>query len=407
MEIIKKPKIYAAFIVFAAAVLMLLFVAAPIQAALGTWGLILTEIIIAVLAVISVYIFGYNLREALPFKVPKLRQVFGVLLLWAGALLIGLLASMFTMMLFPDDMYQLSKALGDFLTEGPLLLAFISASLFPAVCEEILCRGFMQYSLGGLRRQWLVIGLVGVLFGMLHLSPYRIAPTMILGITLAYIMAVTKNLVLPMLLHFTNNAFSFLISLSAKGAAAPTDASMLSRASVVSLGVFLFLCTVVPWLFIAGAKLLRTKIENKEKPLKRKALIAAILISVFCFAAGIGVTAAGSAALVGDMQVLNMGYTIDASVSSQPDTYPVVIEEDGNYQLSFVITPMPGAVGTTCLTLTGPGGEEYFSETAGSIFGNTQKFLPAGEYTLTCSYDYTNTEPAPVTINFIIMRMPA
>jgi membrane protease YdiL (CAAX protease family) len=194
MEIMKKPKIYAAFIVFAAAVLMLLFVAAPIQTALGTWGLVLTEIIIAVLAIISVYIFGYDLREALPVKVPKLRQVFGVLLLWAGALLVGLLASMFTMMLFPDDMYQLSKALGDFLTEGPLLLAFISASLFPAVCEEILCRGFMQYSLGGFRRQWLVIILVGVLFGMLHLSPYRIAPTMILGITLAYIMAVTKTL---------------------------------------------------------------------------------------------------------------------------------------------------------------------------------------------------------------------
>jgi hypothetical protein len=229
---------------------------------------------------------------------------------------------------------------------------------------------------------------------------------MVLGFVLAYIMAETKNLVLPMLLHFTNNAFSFLISLVSKGTAAPTDASVLSETSAIGLGFFLFLCSVVPWLFLAGSRLLRTKAENAVKTSKRRVLIAAIISSAFCFVAGIGVTAAASASLVGDMQVLNLSFTEDASADSGPDTYPIIIEEDGTYQISYVITSSPGADGRTSLSLTDPDGKEYLGFSAASIFGNTEKYLQAGEYNLTYTYDYENTEPAPVNYNIIIMKLP-
>lgn len=405
MEKERPPKFYAGFIVFAVVIVLLLFAAAPMQHALGIYGLFLTELMLLVCALISVLIFKYDIRKVLPMKLPRLRQVFGVLFLWAGALFLGYFCIFITMVLFPEAMTGLSKALGDYLTDAPILVSLVISALMPAICEEALCRGFIQYSFGGIKYKWLIIVLVGVLFGIFHMSLLRFMPTMILGFALAYIMYETRNILLPMLFHFTNNAVSVAMTYALPPAADSVDAGLISSAALLYIGVILLLGVAVPWLFIAGSRLLKSKEENAQKQLSRRTILAAGLISAFCFIAGIGTAVFGTGVIMKDMTILNMSYTAIVDATSTQQEHPITIEKDGQYDLAFSARPQKGAEGTIQFRFTGEDGAVYLDATGSDLFGNKPLYLESGAYTLMIVYDYKNTEPADVALSFKIISL--
>ncbi|NLA86796.1 MAG: CPBP family intramembrane metalloprotease [Clostridiales bacterium] len=306
----KQPKFYIGLIVFAAVMLLLLFAAPPIQNSLGIYGLLLTEVIIFLWGVVPVFLLRYDIREVIPIRVPKLRQVFGVMLLWVGAIITVYLVTYLTMFLFPYQMYEVSKALGDYLTDAPFLVSLFISAVMPAVCEETLCRGFIQYTFGGIKYKWLVIGIIGLLFGIFHWSPFRFIPTMLLGLALAYIMYETRNIVLPVIFHFTNNAVTLIISYTSSSGTAAIDPEVLISASSMYVGVILVFCTAVPWLLIAGSRLLKAKEENTQGSLNNKTIIVATVLSSFCFLAGTGTTVLGTGIAANGLSVLDMGYTV-------------------------------------------------------------------------------------------------
>jgi membrane protease YdiL (CAAX protease family) len=402
----RQPRFYIGLIVFAAVMLLLILAAPPIQSSLGIYGLLLTELVIAACGVVPVFLLRYDIREVIPIRLPKLRQVFGVLLLWVGALFTVYLVTYLTLYLFPYQLYEVSKALGDYLTDAPFFVSLLISAVMPAVCEEILCRGFIQYTFSGLKNKWLIIGVIGVLFGIFHWSPFRFAPTMLLGLMLAYIMFETRNLALPVIFHFTNNAFTLAISYASPSGTAAIDPEMLSTNSVMYVGVILFFCTAVPWLLIAGSRLLKTMEENTPRRLKNKTLIAATIVSAFCFLTGIGITMLGTGTAMNGLKILDMGYTeYVGSGVTEPDFFPITIEEDGNYAISYSVESSSGADGSTSFTLTDGDGQEVLGMTAGSIFGNTQKQLTAGDYTLTFEYAYTDGKPGSVQVRFTVLKI--
>jgi len=88
------------------------------------------------------------------------------------------------------------------------LLFFIA--VLPAICEELAFRGIL---LSGLRRKFrpapLIIG-IGLIFGLFHVTLYRIAPTAALGMILTAVAMMTGSVFPGMLLHAGNNALSVL-----------------------------------------------------------------------------------------------------------------------------------------------------------------------------------------------------
>jgi len=91
-----------------------------------------------------------------------------------------------------------------------VLLAVIAVS--PAICEELLFRGAI---LSGLERRlpaWLLIPAVGLLFGVFHLSIYRVALTGLTGMVLTYVVWRTRSLWNGILLHFLFNASAVLVA---------------------------------------------------------------------------------------------------------------------------------------------------------------------------------------------------
>lgn len=66
----KQLKPYQGIIIFILVILLIIFVAVPIQRKWGIYGLALTELIILLLAIIPAIILKTNLKEIFPVKKP-------------------------------------------------------------------------------------------------------------------------------------------------------------------------------------------------------------------------------------------------------------------------------------------------------------------------------------------------
>jgi membrane protease YdiL (CAAX protease family) len=84
---------------------------------------------------------------------------------------------------------------------------FLFLAVLPAVCEEIAFRGLL---LSGLKRRLRPVALVlavGLIFGLFHMTLFRLAPTAALGMVLSGIALMTGSIFPGMLLHMGNNAW--------------------------------------------------------------------------------------------------------------------------------------------------------------------------------------------------------
>ena len=98
-------------------------------------------------------------------------------------------------------------------TEGNIIINFISVSIFAPLFEEWLCRGMVLRGLLShkVKPLWAIV-LSALFFAFIHLNPWQALPAFILGCLMGYVYYKTGSLKLTMLMHFTNNSFSLLLS---------------------------------------------------------------------------------------------------------------------------------------------------------------------------------------------------
>jgi sodium transport system permease protein len=143
-------------------------------------------------------------RETFSLSRPHWRSILGSVLLGASS---GLAIGGITLRLMPAP-ESLAKGMQKILLLGdnpaPLWLILAVVSVTPALCEEMVFRGFI---LSGFRR-WgpaASIGMSALLFGLAHSSIYRLLPTFGLGLVLGVAVWKTRSLYCSMLIHALNN----------------------------------------------------------------------------------------------------------------------------------------------------------------------------------------------------------
>jgi membrane protease YdiL (CAAX protease family) len=92
-----------------------------------------------------------------------------------------------------------------------LLLTLFHIGVVPAVCEEILYRGYVMRAFERSWGIWPAIIVSGILFGMYHLQLTNLLPLATIGVLLAYITWISRSLYPAMLAHFVNNGSSVLV----------------------------------------------------------------------------------------------------------------------------------------------------------------------------------------------------
>lgn len=94
----------------------------------------------------------------------------------------------------------------------PTWALFLGLAVTPAICEELLFRGYLQRQVERrLGAAWTIV-LVGVFFGLYHLTATQLLPLAALGVYLCFVVWATGDLWSGVLVHLLNNGLAVLAS---------------------------------------------------------------------------------------------------------------------------------------------------------------------------------------------------
>jgi len=176
------------------------------------YGMIATQLLVILLP--SFAVVGWlrlPFKEVFSFKKPRLSALVGAPLMAPGSVLLtAVIVSLQNSFLPMSESY--AKMLTDVMTpkDQPMWMILFAMAVMPGICEEVLFRGAI---FGLLRRKFTSINcciLVGVLFGIFHLSGYRLLPTTALGIILTLMVYRTGSIFPSMLFHASHNALAII-----------------------------------------------------------------------------------------------------------------------------------------------------------------------------------------------------
>ena len=396
----KKKSITASFVMFALVILMLIFAATPIQMKLGMTGVLLTELILLAMAIIGTIIMKGSFKEVFPVKKPTIRQIFGTIFLWIGTYFLVLFSTLLIGYFFPDSMKGVSAGMNEIMTSVPFPVRFLIVAVSPAICEEAVHRGFILHYLKPVNKKWLIVIIMGVLFGIFHLDPMRFLGTAILGAVITYIAIETENIFYAFLLHLINNALSVVSTLATEGM--DLEASTEAALTLPVIGVYLLILCITPWFLWAGSSLIKPKDAEKKFATWKKVLICAI-ISGICIVGGICITTISTLSSA----ALNATKTTTiAELENNPYIQEFDIDKEGKQQLTAVMTTTAGVIN---VTITDENGTVVHETSAKEFTGNLQLELPVGHYTLKAEFsnpdgeDYTGE--SPIIMTFMILQL--
>lgn len=179
----------------------------------------------ACMFLIPAFIFGmiYHSNEFLKFLSLKVRFSLSSLILWGLLILASYpLVAYFTLIneMIPlpewasssqDDAFRILGKVLRMDNSLELLLTVFLVGVLPAVGEELIFRGIVQQKMISLfRNPHLAILGSSIIFGLVHFQLERFIPLTFLGIILGYSFYYTQSLLVPIILHFLNNAFQVL-----------------------------------------------------------------------------------------------------------------------------------------------------------------------------------------------------
>ena len=137
---------------------------------------------------------------------------------WTAALIasIATLATAFVNDIFalvlPPMPEKLEQLLHGLMSDCPLWVSLVSASVFAPFFEEWLCRGMiLRGLLQKIKPGWAIV-LSALFFAVIHMNPWQALPAFVFGCLFGYVYYRTGSLKLTMLMHCVNNTFATLMS---------------------------------------------------------------------------------------------------------------------------------------------------------------------------------------------------
>lgn len=91
------------------------------------------------------------------------------------------------------------------------LLVILVVAAVPAVCEEVLFRGFIQKSFELKLKPFWAILITSIFFGVYHFNPYGLIPLIGLGFYFGFAVYMSDSILVSMSLHFLNNFAAIII----------------------------------------------------------------------------------------------------------------------------------------------------------------------------------------------------
>jgi membrane protease YdiL (CAAX protease family) len=208
-----------------------------------------------------------RMNDKRPFKFLNLNRI--PRLVWAGIAfclticaspLINLMSELNSRMVLPgflsgvEKWMKESEAQAEKMTEAfmnvdgitGLVINLFIIGLLAAVGEELLFRGVLQRIL----KEWMknthaAVWLTAIIFSAIHMQFFGFLPRMVIGAMLGYLYEWSGSLFIPMVAHFTNNAFSVVVTYLIQHKSLPKQADNVGSTSddLMYIIISLVLCS--------------------------------------------------------------------------------------------------------------------------------------------------------------------
>ena len=261
---------------------------------LGSFTTLVIQLGFLGISIVTCLINKTPLKEVFPIKKITVRDFFGTVLMWMGALPLGMLSAVIVGKFMPQTFENVTSGVQEI--AGVAVIGFISTVICPPICEEAIMRGAILSNFRGIKKDWIIVLIIGVMFGILHTDTVRFINTALMGGCLAYLMVKRNNFLLPALYHFINNflliGLSTITSMLAQQQEQTVTAAEATSAAVDSIPSLMLLATLSPLFLVLGVHLIKRQAEISEgiekKGMKLGAKIGiSIIPCVLLFAGGI------------------------------------------------------------------------------------------------------------------------
>ncbi len=271
------PGLVDVLVLYALALLYTNVMGTPFAALPPFWGMSLFTLGIGLMPVLYAAVRGFPLSSSFPLGKIAPGQRTGALLMTLGLVSLALAATGLLILLMPSGMSGFEDT-AIALTGLNDWAAVIAVGVLPALCEEILFRGFILSGLARITGKWRAIAVSAALFGILHQDPARIPITAGVGLALGYVAWETRSIELSAAMHCLYNLSLFFMSRLAGAAQglSETQGLALDAAGSVSapwgLGILSALMPLAPFvafgvlLVRAGAKRVRARRDTESIP---------------------------------------------------------------------------------------------------------------------------------------------
>lgn len=203
------PGMGDAVLAMAIAILLIFYVQGIAVAKLGLAGVGVQQLCFLVLVIGFAWYIKADQKKLFSLGRPKGRHILGALLLWAGTYLFAILLSVPLARLFPSSASQMEQ-MTVWLESQPLWMLVLVVAVAPAICEEMLFRGFLFGTMKEKWKPWIAILVSGILFGVYHMSLVKTVTVSLLGIVFAYVVYVSDSILCSVLMHLCNNGLAVL-----------------------------------------------------------------------------------------------------------------------------------------------------------------------------------------------------
>lgn len=172
--------------------------------------------IVFVLLPVSILVYWkVNVTETLALRLPSGRHVFAAILIGGTALVpaheISVLQS--RVIEYPEGFLRSAQALQQALAEMPLSYALLLIAVVPAICEELLFRGFLLSALRTSWHKWGALMAVAAIFAVFHFILLKFWITFSLGLVLGYLCWQSRSIFPGILAHMLHNTVSTIVAL--------------------------------------------------------------------------------------------------------------------------------------------------------------------------------------------------
>ena len=205
------PGIGDVVLLFSVLLIVMLFAGSSAVLHFGLWGLVLQQLMMLGICLFYAWYIRSDARVLFRLKAPRLPALFSSVLCWMGLYLMILPWSSFLTEFFPGLSTENTDQLVSLWEGQSLLFLVIVVALLPAVCEELIFRGFLLSSLEKRFRPGTAVILCGLFFAIFHMSLLQFLVLAPLGIFFSYVALKEGSIWLGILLHFLNNLTSVLL----------------------------------------------------------------------------------------------------------------------------------------------------------------------------------------------------